>query len=486
MSYSNKQVADMRPGKGMTAAESDEHQRNWSDSRWERAKEEGNYDPTRSHLNFEIAKGGKVQPIDTTKSIAQRMADRLRELGIEDPNKGLETPRFRTVAKFIFGGSRERMHELAFGGKDIVDLSKGADNSGVTRQKAIEDWAVDMYNYVAENYGEDNIVGFYVHLDETNPHIHCTLLPITPEGKLNYKKVFKGDNIVSYRENTTKIHNDLAKINAKYGLTRGSSIRVTGAKHLSSEEYRRKLAEECTTLEEQITNSRLILKSLEQDIKMATKKIKGLSTMIENLKRERAALQLQISDLQNQVNNGEMDADDAEKLMAQLEQQLAEKDEKLLDKEGKLAVAEQELEDLTEKLEVGTKQQRDLLAMRRSVVSDLKEQADMRMSHAILPEVLDEFRQMIPFLNVSALDHFNDSLIKDLLTEGDSLMEKAVRLFIGYVDQSTMVAEGGGGGTSSDLPWGRDDDEDERAWARRCMQQARRSVHRSSGGGRRR
>lgn len=476
----------MRPGKGITAAESDEHQRNWSDSRWERAREEGNYDPTRSHLNFEVAKGGRVQPIDTSRSVAQRMADRLSELGIEDPNKGLETPRFRTVAKFIFGGSRERMHELAFGSRDIVDLSKGADNSGVTRQKAIEDWAVDMYNYVAQNYGEDNIVGFYVHLDETNPHVHCTLLPITPEGRLNYKKVFHGDNIVSYRENTTRIHNDLARINAKYGLTRGTSTKVTGARHMSSEEYRRKLAEECTTLEEQIANSRLILKSLDDDIKMAMKKIKGLSTMIENLKREKAALQLQISDLQNQVLNGEMDADDAQIQIALLEQQMAEKDEKLLDKEDKLAAAEKELDELTEKLEVGTKQQKELFALRRSAVSDLQEQAHMRVSHAVLPEVIGEFRQMIPFMNASALEHLDNSLIKDLVTEGDSLMEKAVRLFVGYVDQSTMVAEGGGGGTSSDLPWGRDEDEDERAWARRCMQQARRSIHRSSGGGRRR
>lgn len=476
----------MRPGKGITTAESDEHQRNWSDSRWERAKEEGNYDPTRSQLNFEVAKGGKVQPIDTSMSVTQRMALRLAELGIEDPNKGLETPKYRTLAKFIFGGSRERMHELAFGGKDVVDLSKGADNSGVTRQKAIEDWAVDMYNYVAQNYGEDNIVGFYVHLDETNPHIHCTLLPITPEGKLSYKKVFKGDSIVSYRENTTRIHNELAKINAKYGLTRGTNVKVTGARHLSSEEYRRKLAEECTTLEEQIHNSRLILQSLDKDIKQAMKKIKGLSTMIENLKRERSSLQLQISDLQHQVLNGEMDAEDAQLQIDELERQLAEKDEKLSDKETKLADAEDELDNLTHQLEEGTKQQQELLAMRRMVASDMKEQAAMRVSHAVLPDVIGEFRDMIPYLNASALARFDDSLLKDLVTAGDSLLEKAVLLFIGYVDQSTMVAEGGGGGTSSDLPWGRQEDEDERAWARRCMQQARRSMHRSGGGGRRR
>jgi len=486
MGYSNKQVADVRPGKGITAAESNEHQRNWNGDRWNRAQEEGNYDPTRSHLNFEIAKGGKVQPIDTSKNIPQRMAERLAALGIQDPNAGLTEPKFRTLAKFIFGGSRERMHELAFGGKDIVDLSKGADNSGVSRQKAIEDWARDIYDWVAQKYGEDNIVGFFVHLDEMNPHIHCTLLPITPEGKLSFKKVFKGDTLVGYRKNIEEMHDQLAKINAKYGLTRGTSTKITGAKHVSSEEYRRRLAEECTNLEDQISCSRLILLSLEEDIRKANKKVKALSTMIENLKKEKADLQLQISDLQNQVLNGSMDADEAQKQIKELERKIGEKDAKLSDKMSKLSEAEEELSELTQQLEMGTEKQNELMDLRRSVASDMKEQAAMRMSHAVLPEILDEFRQMIPYMNAQALQRLDNSLLKDLVSSGDSLMEKAVLLFIGFVDQSTMVAEGGGGGTSSDLPWGRRDDEDEREWARRCMRQARHAMRRSGGGGRRR
>lgn len=36
-----------------------------------------NYDPTRKQLNFEIAPAGKVCPIDTSRSIPERMADTL-------------------------------------------------------------------------------------------------------------------------------------------------------------------------------------------------------------------------------------------------------------------------------------------------------------------------------------------------------------------------------------------------------------------------
>ena len=132
----------------------------------------GNYDPTREHLNFEI-RAGKVCPIDKTRSIPERMSDNLLARGIKDPNAGLAEPRFRTVVNFIFGGSRERMHEIAFGSQ-IVNFDKGADNSHVERCKDIEEWAKDVYSFVCGKYGEENIAAFIVHMDELNPHAHCT------------------------------------------------------------------------------------------------------------------------------------------------------------------------------------------------------------------------------------------------------------------------------------------------------------------------
>ena len=167
-----KQVMDMRSTtNGVSAQESDEQQRNWTKAQWEKKTKDSlsNYDPTRAKLNFEVVRGGIVQPIDTSKTIAQKMADNLAARGIKDPNArpGAVMKR-RTVAQFIFGGNRERMHELAFGNQ-IVDLSKGADNSAITRCKNIEEWAKDVYGFMAKRFGEDNIISFYVHLDEKNP-----------------------------------------------------------------------------------------------------------------------------------------------------------------------------------------------------------------------------------------------------------------------------------------------------------------------------
>ena len=132
-----KQVLDVQVSKGITAAQGNEHLRNRSKEAEKYAMSKGNYDPTRKHLNFEIASGGKIRPIDTSRNIPERMADILGRRGIKDPNEGLIEPKYRTVVNIIFGGSRERMHELAFGTQK-VDFEKGADNTSIKRKSDIE------------------------------------------------------------------------------------------------------------------------------------------------------------------------------------------------------------------------------------------------------------------------------------------------------------------------------------------------------------
>ncbi len=126
MANSQKQVMDLKVAKGFTEAQSNEHKRNWDDKKWGRALGYGAYDRTRDGLNFEIVKG-KIVPVDKKISIPDRIREILSARGIKDPNEGLPEPKFRTVVNFIFGGSRARMHELAFG-EQTVNLNKDADN----------------------------------------------------------------------------------------------------------------------------------------------------------------------------------------------------------------------------------------------------------------------------------------------------------------------------------------------------------------------
>ena len=130
------------------------------------------------------------EEVDKDTSIPTRIREILKARGITDPNAGLsedDPRRRRTVANIILEGSRDVMRQLAFGNQE-VNFKRGSDNSQVTRCPGIEKWAQDMYHFMADKYGEDNIAAFVVHLDETLPHIHCTLLPITEKNKFGRGK----------------------------------------------------------------------------------------------------------------------------------------------------------------------------------------------------------------------------------------------------------------------------------------------------------
>lgn len=344
MSKAGKQVMDIKTSKGL-AQSSNEELRAWTDKGWEQAMREGNYDRSREHLNFEIQRGGIVTPIDKSRPLTRRMAENLASRGIKDPNEGLDEPRYRTVVNFIFGGSTERMRELAFGNQE-VDFESKKGNEHIRRMPEIEEWAKDSYRFVADKYGEENIISFIVHCDEKNPHVHCALLPIDEEKKFAFKKIFHGQNRVDFKNYMLALHDELAKVNEKWGLTRGVSITETGARHRSTEEYRRWLANECVTLEAQMDNTRRALKDLNVELAIAQKKQKSFTSMIENLKAEKERLEDELRPLRElQANSDSISAGIARKIQ-HLEQQKALVETKLADKEKKLNETNQLLDTL--------------------------------------------------------------------------------------------------------------------------------------------
>ena len=87
------------------------------------------------------------------------------------------------------------------------------------------------------------------------------------------------------------MHDAFAQVNKKWGLERGTSITETGAKHRSTEEYRRMLDAECGSLEEQIESHRKVLSDLQKEIALAERRVKGLSSMVLNLEQEKNAVE---------------------------------------------------------------------------------------------------------------------------------------------------------------------------------------------------
>jgi len=471
-----KQVLDVQVSKGITAAQSNEHLRDRSERAEKYAMTKGNYDPTRKHLNFEVVPGGKIRPVDTSRNIPERMADILRFRGIKDSNEGLPEPKYRTVVNIIFGGSRERMQELAFGSQK-VDYEKDADNSHIQRKADIERWAKDVYSFVSGRYGEQNIAAFIVHLDEINPHVHCTLLPIK-DGRFAYKEIFAGKDKFEYSARMKQLHSDFfSEVNTKWGMSRGTSISETGARHRSTEEYRRMLSEECTSIEENIKRHQQVLGELQTDIRLAERRVKGLTTMVANLEVQKAEKESLLSAAELDLKENKGNAAELASQIKMLEKELQGISRQLADKQEKLQTADRQLISLKENMDAIAERTETLKEEAYHYSQDVHSKVDTLLKDVLLEDMVSEYRSASVQMGESERQLLDGSLMQSIAERGTEVMHCATMLFLGMVDDATTFAEShGGGGGGSDLRWGRDEDEDNRAWALRCMRMASRMM----------
>lgn len=326
----NRQVIDIRTSAGVGDI-SNEILRRWSDKGYDQAVKEGNYDRSRERLNFEIAKGGKVVPVDKDRPLDKRMAEMLASRGIKDPNIGRVNPNIRTAVQFIFSGSHDRMTELAFGNQK-VDFEAKCGNENVQRMPEIEQWAKDIYDFVARKFGEENIISFVVHLDETTAHAHCDIVPVNEQGRISYKDVFHGHNKAEYKQFILQLHNELAEVNRKWGLARGTSKVLTGAKGHTTESYRRWLNQECDSLEERRSNLQNAISELNKELAICEKKQKSFTTMIENLTAKKEELERELQPLRELQKNGDAISQEIAQKIQDLENRKAFVEEKLAER----------------------------------------------------------------------------------------------------------------------------------------------------------
>ena len=102
----------------------------------------------------------------------------------------------------------------------------------------------DCYKFFAERYGKENIISAVVHLDETTPHMHLNLMPITPDGRLCSKQLFDKPQLQQLQ---TNFYEEVGK---KYGLQRGKE--GSQRKHLSTAEFKaKKIIEQAEAIREE-------------------------------------------------------------------------------------------------------------------------------------------------------------------------------------------------------------------------------------------
>ena len=102
----------------------------------------------------------------------------------------------------------------------------------------------DCTKFFAERYGKENIISAVVHLDETTPHMHLNLMPITPDGRLCSKQLFDKPQLQQLQ---TNFYEEVGK---KYGLQRGKE--GSQRKHLSTAEFKaKKIIEQAEAIREE-------------------------------------------------------------------------------------------------------------------------------------------------------------------------------------------------------------------------------------------
>ena len=162
--------------------------RGWDEKRYQLKNADidknNHYNYLRKRLNFEIVKGGKIVPLGSQSvPLHERLQHRLDELGFKPymdakrPDQVSRNSPNCTVG-IIFSGDHDVLNRLAFGEQKLNTSDPNADHSKVVLQKDIYDWALDTYRFACEKWGEENVIGFDVHCDETSIHAHVQTVPV--------------------------------------------------------------------------------------------------------------------------------------------------------------------------------------------------------------------------------------------------------------------------------------------------------------------
>lgn len=149
---------------------------------------------------------------------------------------------------------------------------------GISQEKQ-KDFFQDSYNFLAEQYGKENIVSAIVHMDEKTPHMHFNFIPATEDGRLSAKEILTPKTL-------GKQHDEFyQQVGKKYGLERGE--KGGNRNHLETKEYK-ELMSKYENLQKEYDNS------LENGCK--------LKKHIESLKESKTALESKLEGLESEFN----------------------------------------------------------------------------------------------------------------------------------------------------------------------------------------
>ena len=272
-----------------------------------------NADPTRTHLNREL-----IQFPDGVTNRTQAIQHRLDTAGLK---RKIANNQVRAIRILLTG-----THE------DMVQIEKNG---------RLDEWCQDNIDWLRKTYGADNVVSVVLHMDESTPHLHATVVPIVhterqrkkkeQEVKRTYRKKAPAprlcaDDVMS-RANLKRYQNTYAEVMQKYGLQRG--IEGSEAQHISTHEYYRSLMAQGKDIQEDVEALLKQKEQAEQELskiksekkteelkntaaKTATTALKGINSLlgsnkISRLEKENEQLKGVVKQRESQINKLQAD-----------------------------------------------------------------------------------------------------------------------------------------------------------------------------------
>ncbi len=205
----------------------------------ERTVKPKNADETKTHLNKEL-----IEFPEGVQNRTQAIQYRLDNAKLK---RKIANNQVRAI-RILLSGSPEDMKRIEESGR-------------------MDEWCKDNLDWLKDTYGKENLVSAVLHLDETTPHIHATVIPIVTgksrkaklkdeqAGKKRYKT--KDPNTarlcvddVMTRVKLKEYQNAYAEKMQVYGLERG--IDGSEARHITQPQYYRELYQKNKTMQEDI------------------------------------------------------------------------------------------------------------------------------------------------------------------------------------------------------------------------------------------
>lgn len=166
----------------------------------------------------------------------------------------------------------------------VTSDNETMDALGADRQR---EFFRDSVKWFSDRYGADRVLNATVHMDETTPHLHIGVMPITQDGRLSAKAIFTKTEMKAIQ---TEFARDVGE---KYGLERG--VEGSERTHLSEARFKEQKALEMANEHGAIAQElQIIAEDCKQELSEATRSL-------ETVKQELSAMQDRKDTLQGEI-----------------------------------------------------------------------------------------------------------------------------------------------------------------------------------------